>query len=164
MFAEALSGPEFWVAVAFVIVVAGLVWKGGPVITAMLDGRAAKIKDELEEARRLREEAQQMLAEYQRKQRDALKDAEQIVAAARAEAERAAEQAARDLEAAIERRERLAVEKIALAESKASAEVRNTAVDVAIAALRQLLAKELDPGRRSRLIDDAIAELPRRLH
>lgn len=164
MFAEALSGPEFWVAVAFVIVVAGLAWKGGPAITAMLDGRAAKIKDELEEARRLREEAQQMLAEYQRKQRDALKDAEQIVAAARAEAERAAEQAARDLEAAIERRERLAVEKIALAESKASAEVRNTAVDVAIAALRQLLAKELDPGRRSRLIDDAIAELPGRLH
>ena len=164
MFAEALSGPEFWVAVAFVIVVAGLAWKGAPVITAMLDGRAAKIKDELEEARRLREEAQQMLAEYQRKQRDALKDAEQIVAAARAEAERAAEQAVRDLEAAIERRERLAVEKIALAESKASAEVRNTAVDVAIAALRQLLAKELDAGRRSRLIDDAIAELPRRLH
>jgi len=105
-----------------------------------------------------------MLAEYQRKQRDALKEAEQIIAHARTEAERAAQQAQRDLEAAVERRQRLAIEKIALAESKAAAEVRNVAVDVAIAAVRQMLAEDLDATRRSKLIDDAIAALPPRLN
>jgi len=161
---DLLHDPEFWVLVSFVIVLAGLFRKAGPLITKSLDDRAAKIRAELEEAQKLRDEAQRMLAEYQRKQRDALKEAEEIVARARAEAERAAEQAARDLEAALERRKRLALEKIALAESKATAEVRNTAVDVAIAAVREILAKALDAPRKGRLIDDAIAELPRRLH
>ena len=164
MLAEIIGDAEFWVAVAFVIVVAGLVWKGGPMVNKMLDERALKIKAELDEAQRLREEAQRMLAEYQRKQRDALREAEQIVAQARREAEHVAEQGARDLAAALERRQRLALEKIALAESKAVAEVRNTAVDVAVAAARQILAQDLDPARRSRLIDDAIAQLPATLH
>ena len=164
MWEYVVEGPEFWVAVAFVIVVAGLIWKGGPMVTSMLDERAVKIKAELEEAQRLREDAQRTLAEYQRKQRDALKEAEQIVAQARAEAERAAKQAERDLEAALERRQRLAVEKVALAESKATTEVRNAAVDVAISAVRQMLAQQLDAQRRSKLIDEAIAELPQRLH
>jgi F-type H+-transporting ATPase subunit b len=161
---ELLHDPEFWVLVSFVIVLIGLLRKAGPLITKSLDDRAAKIKAELEEAQKLREEAQRMLAEYQRKQRDALKEAEEIVARARHEAERAAEQAARDLDAALERRKRLALEKIALAESKATAEVRNTAVDVAIAAVREILGKALDAPRKDRLIDDAIAELPQRLH
>ena len=161
---ELLHDHEFWVLVAFVIVLAGLFRKAGPLITKALDDRAAKIKAELEEAHKLRDEAQRMLAEYQRKQRDALKEAEEIVARARTEAERAAEQAARDLDAALERRKRLALEKIALAESKATAEVRNTAVDVAIAAVREILAKALDAQRKGKLIDDAIAELPQRLH
>jgi F-type H+-transporting ATPase subunit b len=164
MWEEIFVEAEFWVAVAFVIVVAGLIWKGRPMVTGMLDERAAKIRAELEEAQRLREDAQRTLAEYQRKQRDALKEAEQIVAQARAEAERTAQQAARDLEAALERRQRLAVEKIALAESKATTEVRNAAVDVAIAAVRQMLAQQLDAQHRSKLIDEAIAELPQRLH
>ena len=161
---ELLHDPEFWVLVSFVIVLAGLFRKAGPLITKALDDRATKIKGELEEAQKLRDEAQRMLAEYQRKQRDALKEAEEIVARARAEAERAAEQAARDLDAALERRKRLALEKIALAESKATAEVRNTAVDVAIAAVREILAKALDAPRKGKLIDEAIAELPQRLH
>jgi F-type H+-transporting ATPase subunit b len=161
---ELLHDPEFWVLVSFVIVLAGLFRKAGPLITKFLDDRATKIKAELEEAHKLRDEAQRMLAEYQRKQRDALKEAEEIVARARVEAERAGEQAARDLDAALERRKRLALEKIALAESKATAEVRNTAVDVAIAAVREILAKALDAPRKGKLIDEAIAELPQRLH
>jgi F-type H+-transporting ATPase subunit b len=161
---ELLHDPEFWVLVSFVIVLAGLFRKAGPLITKFLDDRATKIKAELEEAHKLRDEAQRMLAEYQRKQRDALKEAEEIVARARVEAERAGEQAARDLDAALERRKRLALEKIALAESKATAEVRNTAVDVAIAAVREILAKALDAPRKSKLIDEAITELPQRLH
>jgi F-type H+-transporting ATPase subunit b len=159
-----LHDPEFWVLVAFVITLVILVRKAGPVITKALDDRAGRIKAELDEAQKLREEAQRMLAEYQRKQRDALKEAEEIIAHARVEAERAAEQAARDLEAALERRKRLALEKIAMAESKAIAEVRNTAVDIAISAVREILARVLDAARKSKLIDEAIAELPQRLH
>jgi F-type H+-transporting ATPase subunit b len=159
-----LHDPEFWVLVAFAIAVGGLARKVGPIIAKALDDRAARIKAELEEAQRLREEAQRMLADYQRKQRDALKEAEEIIAHARIEAERAAEQAARDLETALERRKRLALEKIALAESKATADVRNIAVDIAISAVREILAKVLDGSRKSKLIDEAIAELPQRLH
>ena len=155
---------EFWVAVAFVIVVGGLVWKGRGALIQALDERAAKIAADLDEARRLHEEAKERLAEYQRKQRDALKEAEAIVAQAKAEAERIAAQAARDLDAAIERRRRLAVEKIALEESKALDEVRSAAVDLAITALRRALADDLDAQRRSALIDEAIAGLPSSLH
>lgn len=155
---------EFWVLVAFVIAIAYLVYKAKDIVTGTLDQRAVKIKSELDEAQRLREEAQSKLAEYQRKQRDALKEAEGIVAQARIEAERAAQQGARDLEAAIERRKRLAVEKIALTEAKAVAEVRNMAVDLAIAALRHSLAHDLDAQHRGALIDDAIAGLPPTLH
>jgi F-type H+-transporting ATPase subunit b len=158
------ADPEFWVLVAFVIAIAYLVYKASPVLTRSLDDRAAKIKAELEEAQRLREEAQRTLAEYQRKQRDALKEAEEIIAHARAEAERAAQQAARDLETALERRQRLALDKIALEEAKATAEVRNTAVDLAVAAVGRMLAEDLDPARRNALIDQAIAALPQRLH
>ena len=161
---EFMRDAEFWVAVAFVIVIAGLFYKLRGTATTALDERAAKIKAELDEARRLRDEAQSKLAEYQRKQRDALKEAEGIVAHAKVEAERVAAQAARDLEAAIERRKRLALEKIALTETKALAEVRNLAVDLAIAALRRVLAQDLDAPRRSTLIDDAIAGLPPTLH
>jgi F-type H+-transporting ATPase subunit b len=162
--AEIIGDPEFWVAVAFAIVIAGLVWKATPMASKLLDDRALKIKAELDEATRLREEAQRMLADYQLKQRDALKEAERIIAQARREAENAAAQGERDLAAALDRRQRLALEKIALAESKATAEVRNTAVDVAIAAVRHIVAEALDSSRKSKLIDDAIADLPRRLN
>ncbi len=161
---ELIHDPEFWVLIAFLVALAVLIYKAAPMVSGTLDGRAAKIKNELDEAQKLREEAQRTLAEYQRKQRDALQEAEAIVAHARVEAERAAQQAARDLEAALERRQRLAVEKIALAESKATAEVRNVAVDVAIGAVRQVLAQQLDPARRAALIDGAIAELQQKLH
>jgi F-type H+-transporting ATPase subunit b len=164
MLHELVSGGEFWVAIAFLIALGGVIWKASPTVTGALDSRAAKIKTELDEAQRLREEAQRMLGEYQRKQRDALKEAEHIIAAATAEAERSAAEAARELEAALKRRQALALEKIALEEAKATQEVRNTAVDVAIAAVRQMLAQALDQPRKAKLIDDAIAELPQLLH
>lgn len=164
MLHEIIGDPEFWVAIAVIIAIAGVVWKTSPLIGKALDDRAGKIRAELDEARRLREDAQRLLADYQRKQRDGLKEAEQIVALAKSEAERAAAEAARELAAALERRQAQALEKIALAESKAVAEVRHIVVDVAVAAVRRMLAQELDAGRRSRLIDDAIAELPQLLH
>ncbi|MBX6367905.1 MAG: F0F1 ATP synthase subunit B [Rhodospirillales bacterium] len=160
---EFLHDTHFWEAVAFVIAVA-LVWKkASSAITGALDERARKIREELDEARKLREEAQATLANYQRKQRDALKEAEEIIAHAKAEAERLGAQAAHDLEAAIQRRQRLAEEKIAQAEQKALAEVRAAAVDIAVAAARRVLAEEMG-ARGSKLIDEAIDSLPQRLH
>jgi F-type H+-transporting ATPase subunit b len=161
---ELFHDPEFWVLVAFVIVVVGGFIKIGPLIGTSLDARAARIKSELEEAQRLREDAQKTLAEYQLKQRDALKEAEAIIAHAKAEAERVGKQAAADLEAAIERRTRQAEEKIAQEESKALADVRNTAVDIAVAAARQIIAEQLDAKAGGALIDQAISALPQRLH
>ena len=161
---EIFRDPEFWVLVAFVIVIVGGIVKVGPVIGKSLDERAQRIKSELDEAQRLREDAQRALAEYQRKQRDALKEAEAIIAHAKAEAERIGRQAAQDLEAALERRTRQAEEKIAQEEAKALADVRNTAVDIAIAAARQIIAEQLDGKAGGALIDQAIAALPQRLH
>jgi F-type H+-transporting ATPase subunit b len=161
---EFMLESEFWVLIAFVIAMGYLVYKAKGIVTGALDSRAVKIKAELDEARRLRDEAQAKLAEFQRKQRDALKEAEGIIAQAKTEAERVAAQGARDLEAAIERRKRMAVEKIALTESKALDEVKSMAVDLAIAALRHVLAEDLDAARRSALIDEAIAGLPPTLH
>jgi F-type H+-transporting ATPase subunit b len=147
-----------------VIAFAFLVWKASPVIMRMLDSRAARIKADLEEAAKLRNDARRTLGEFQQRQRDALKEAEGIVAQAKLEAERVALAAERDLAAALERRQQQAVEKISLAEAKALAEVRNHAVDVAIAAVRRILADDLPAARKGTLIDEAIADLSERLN
>lgn len=160
---QLLEAPEFWVFVAFVIFVA-LVWrKALGFIGGALDARALRIKKQLEEAQALREEAQHLLAEYQRKQRDAVKEAEEILARAREEAERLRQESQAALEAAVRRRERMAMDKIAQAEAQALAEVRNRAVDLAVLATRRLLAEGLDGQRRAALLDAAIAEIERKL-
>ena len=161
---ELLHQSEFWVLIAFLIALAVLVWKVTPIITKTLDTRTAKIKADLDEAARLRDEARRTLAEFQQKQRDALVEAEGIVAQAKIEAQRVAQQAERDLALALERRQKQALEKIAMAETKAIAEVRNQAVDVAIAAVRRILADDLSAARKGTLVDDAIADLSRRLN
>ncbi len=158
------SMPETWVAIAFLIVV-GFAFK--PVfrgITAGLDMRREKIRARIEDAQRLREEAQDLLATYQRKQRDALKEAEEIIEHAKAEAQRMSEQAARDLEETLKRREQQAMDRIAQAEARAMREVRNAAVDVAMAATKKLIGENLSAGQSTQLIDDAIAQLQGKLH
>ncbi|MEE8246549.1 MAG: F0F1 ATP synthase subunit B, partial [Alphaproteobacteria bacterium] len=132
---------SFWVAVAFVLFVALIAKRGYKFITEGLDKRAGRIKTELDEAVRLREEALALLAGYQRKQRDAVRDAEEIVERAKREAARIAAQAEEDLAAALERRTRVAEVKISQAEAQALAEVRNQAVDMTLAATRRLLAE-----------------------
>jgi F-type H+-transporting ATPase subunit b len=158
-----LHEAEFWVLVAAVIFVAAVGRRVARLITGGLDARAARIRAELDEARRLREEAERLLAEYRGKEREAAAEAEAIVAHAKAEAERIAAQAARDLEAALERRQRMAEERIGQAEAKALAEVRGAAIDVAIAAARKVIAAGIDQRRGSSLIDEAITALPQRL-
>lgn len=158
------ASPELWVAVALLIFIA-IVWRpAGRMIGGSLDARAARIRKELEDAARLREEAQALLAQYQRKHRDAMNQADEIIAAARAEADRIAKQSARDLETTLARREKLALQRIEQAEQQAAAEVRAAAVDVAIAATEKLLAEKLDAGRADALVDQAIRELPGKLH
>ena len=155
--------PEFWVLVAGVIFVI-VVWKpAGRALGGGLDARATRIRSELDEARRLREEAEQLVAEYHSKQQQAIADAEAIMAEAKAEAERVAAQAARDLEQQLARRQRMAEERIEQAEAKALDEVRSVAIDVAIAAAREVIAGEIDEQRGSRLLDEEIVTLPQRL-
>ena len=164
MIREIFHDPELAVAVAFVIAIVLVSRRVWQTLAEMLDARAAKIKVELDEAQKLKDDAQKTLGQFQRKQRDALQEAEAIVAHAREEAARLAERANRELEAAIERRQRLAVEKIALAEAKALAEVRGAAVDIAMSAARRVIAERLGDAQGQALVDRAIAELPQRLN
>ncbi|HKU99717.1 MAG TPA: ATP F0F1 synthase subunit B [Vineibacter sp.] len=159
-----LQSPEFWVAVAFVIFVALMVWKVRKTLTDMLDARADRIRKQIDEAETLRREAQDLLADYQRKQSEAYKEADGIIAQAKAEAERMKVKAEAELEAAIKLRERQALDRIAHAEAQAAADVRNAAVAAAISATRALMQERLAAGQGGELIDQAIAELPKRLH
>lgn len=163
MIGQLLNDHHFWVLVSMAIF-AVLVWKpASRAIAGALDQRAARISGELDEARKLREEAEQLLADYQRQEREAVTQAEAIIAHAREEAERIAAQAAGDLEQSLARRQRLAEERIAQAESRALDEIRSVAVDTAIAAARDVIAAEFDERRGGALLDDAIAALPQRL-
>lgn len=159
-----LQSAEFWVLIAFLILVGAVAKKVWAALTAGLDARAGRIKSHLDEAEKLREDAQSLLAEYQRKQHAAAEEAAGIVAQAKAEAERIREQAEVDLEQALKRREQQAIEKIAQAEAEALGEVRNQAVDLAMAASRRLLADNIDEGKAARLVDEAIKDLSGRLH
>ena len=158
------NDPTLWVAVGFFIFVAAVFKVAKKTITGALDGRSEDIRNSLDQAAGLREEAQQLLAEYQRKQRDAVKETEQMLAHARAEAERMAKEGAEKLEEALKRREQLAVEKIAQAETDAIREVRAISVDVAVAATRSLIASNMDAGKSGAMVDEAISDLSKKLH
>ena len=154
----------FWVGAAFVLFVGILFYLKVPgMLTSALDERAKKISDDLDQARELREEAQVLLATYQRKQRDALKEAEEIIAHAKEEAMREAEQAEKKLEEAVARRQQAALNKIALAEVQAENEVRDTAIEIAIAAATAVVAQQVQGDRADALVDTAIQDLRRHL-
>lgn len=156
--------PTFWVAVGFVIFLAAIAkpaWRG---FTAGLDARAERIRESLDEAAKLREEAQHLLAEYQRKQRTAARECDEIIGNAETLAERLATEAADKIEAALKRRGQLAIDKIAQAEAEALQQVRNTTVEVAIAATRTILEQRVDAETGKALVDRTIAELAAKLH
>jgi F-type H+-transporting ATPase subunit b len=162
---EILRDPEVWVALGFFIIVGIFLWQRVPAFLAgHLDQRAAAIAKELDEAKRLREEAATLLADYKRKAASAEKEAESIVTEAKAEAERFAVEARAQLTAQIERRARQAQEKIAQAEAQATAEIRALAADAATAAAEKIIAARIDEKRAGTLIEQSIKELPAKLN
>lgn len=161
MFAD----PELWVAVAFFIFVGLVVYMKLPgKLASQLDARSDRIRGELEEAKRLREEAQALYAEYQRKAEEAVQEADRIVEHAREEADRTAEKMRTDMESSLERRKAHAEAKIAQAEQQAIEEVRNRAVDIATLAAARILQEEMKGDAGSRLIDDSIGKIGAHLH
>ncbi len=153
-------GATFWVGVSFVIFVGLMIYfKVHKMLIGGLDQRSERIKQQLDDAQRLREEAQALLASYERKQRDAVKDAEAMLEHARVEAQREGEQAEARLAEMLTRREALALEKIALAEAQAEQEIRELAIEAAIAAARRVIVEELNDERAGALVDGAIGEL-----
>lgn len=160
-----LYAPEFWVAMAFLAFVGLLLKMGVPrLITTALDDRAALIRKELDEARRLRDEAQDLLADYQRKQRAADDEAKAIIEQARREAEAIKAESARNLKESLERRTRVAEEKIARAEAQAVSEVRAAAVDLAMKASERLIGTRMTADQGSALVEQSIKDLKTRLN
>jgi F-type H+-transporting ATPase subunit b len=155
-----MMDTTFWVAVSFFLFIALILYLAVPRrIIAALDKRAADIKQELEEARRLREEAQSILADYQRKQRDAEKEGAEIVAMAEREARAYAEETRAAFEEMLKRRMAQADSKIARAESEAIAEVRNRAVDASIQAAELIIPEVLTKKKTAALLDDSLRAL-----
>jgi F-type H+-transporting ATPase subunit b len=156
---------EFWVAIAFVVfLLIILYYKVPSLITKALDDRANTIRKDLDEARRLREEAEKLLADYQEKHRNAGQEAQSIVDLARAEAQAFAQQTRASLQDSIERRTKLAEEKIVRAEAQAIDEVRATAVEVAVAAAERILRAKATSASGAALIDQGIRDLKGRLN
>jgi len=159
------ASTTFWVAASTTVFVAGILWKKvHHKIGEMLDARSDEIRKQIEEAKALRLEAEQMLLEYQRKQRDAEKEAVDMVAQAQDDAKLMADAAKSDIADLIERRGRAAEDKIAQAEVAAIKEVQAVAVNVAVEAASTVLADALKGKGGKALTDAAIAEMEDKLH
>lgn len=160
-----LNNTDIVVAIGFAIFVGILLYFRVPaLIVGKLDTRAERIKAELEEARALREEAQGLLAGFERKQKEVKGQAEEIVAAARAEAERAAERAKEDIRKTVARRLQSATDQIEAAERAAIRQIKDRAVSVAVAAAADVIRKDLGASDADALIDAAISEAGAKLH
>ncbi len=160
-----LYDPETWVAVSFLILMGVLGYAGAhKMILGGLDARSAAIQAELDEARRLKEEAQALLAAYQKKQREAEQEAAGIIAGAQAEAERLAVEAKAKMEEFIARRTKMAEAKIAQAEVQALADVRAAAADAAVTAAEKILTQSVRGTIADRLIEQGIADVKTKLN
>jgi len=157
--------PEFWVAVAFVILMVLFGYLGiHRTVLRTLDHRSERIKAELDDARRLKEEAAKLLAEYQARRTSAEREAEEIIASARAEAERIAAEAKTKMEDFVARRTKTAESKIALAEAQALADVRAAAADAAVAAASTILSQSVKGEVADELLAKGIAEVRAKLN
>jgi F-type H+-transporting ATPase subunit b len=160
-----LGNTDFVVTIAFAIFVGILLYKKVPsLVSEMLDKRANSIKAELDEAKALREEAQSLLATYERKQKEVQEQADRIVTAAKEEAATAAAAAKEDIAKSITRRLAAAEDQIKSAEASAIKDVRDQAIVVAIAVAREVVASQMDPKAAGAMIDDSIATVGEKLH
>jgi len=159
------QNPEFWVAVGLLIVVGIFLRVRVPAMLAkFLDERSAAIAGELDEAKRLREEAAGVLASYVQKAAQAESEVSAIIADAKAEAERFAKEMRAQLRAQIDRRAQMAKEKIEQAEAAALAEIRAIAADRAAGAAEKLIAARMDEPRSAALVQDSLKDLPDKLN
>ena len=159
------ADPTFWVAGSFVVFVGGLLYKGvHKKIAGTLDEKLDAIRAQIDEAKALRAEAENMVIEYQRKQRDAEQEAADMVVRAKEDAKIMADAAKADLADLMRRRERSAEEKIAQAEANAIKEVKAAAVTVAVEAATTVLVGAMKGKAGAALVDDAIAEVEKKLH
>jgi F-type H+-transporting ATPase subunit b len=161
MFAE----PEFWVAVSFVILMGVFAYAGvHKTVLKALDHRAERIKAELDDAKRLKDEAAKVLADYKARRASAEAEAQEIVASAKAEAERIAAEAKTKMEDFVARRTKTAESKIALAEAQALADVRAAAADAAVAAASTILSQTVKGGVADDLLAKGIADVRQKLN
>lgn len=162
---DATSLATMWATIALLIFVAIMLYIKVPaMVSKSLDKRAERIRGELDDARRLREEAQSLLAEYQKKRKEAEQEAAEIVEAARREAAMLAEEAHKRTEDYVARRTTLAEQKIGQAEREAIAEVRSSAVDLAVEAARQVLAAKVDGKAGAELFKASLNEVKAKLN
>jgi len=160
-----LHNTEIVVGIGFLIFVGILIYYRVPqLIGQKLDERALRIKAELDEARALRDEAQALLASYEKRRREVTELVEEIKVAARAEADRAAITAEEDIKASVARRMQTAIEQIAAAEQAAVRQIRDEAVNVAVAAAGDVLRARAKAEDANRLIEAAIKEVGEKLH
>lgn len=160
-----LWNTNFVVLLAFLVFIGIIVWAKAPAkVGGMLDGRAAQIKAELDEAKALREEARALLSSYEKKQKDVAEQSARIVASAREEAQNAATQAKADLKVAIARRVAAAEDQIAAAEAQAIRAVRERAIAVAVSAAGEVLGKQMTAEGAAASIDAAIEQVAAKLH
>ena len=157
---ELLQDPMFAYTVAFVIFL-GLAFRyGRSAFIAWVDGEIAKVRAQLDEAQKLRTEAETTLAEYKARQAAAIAEADQLVRNAKEEAVRLQAQAEADLKASLARQEQQAVARIRMAEAAALSEVRQRGIGLAMSSARQVLEAKLQGDAAAKLIDQAIADLP----
>jgi len=162
---EFIYEPEFWVAVSFFLFVGLVLYLGvHKKIATALDARSAMIAKELDEARRLREEAEKVLADYKRKQSEVVTETKNIVDLAVREAEALATETRKSVKEHFDRRIKLAEDKIARAEQDAVREVRSVAVDAAVAAAQSLIAQNLTADRAGKLVSESIDTLKSKLN
>lgn len=160
-----LQDPTFFVLLAFLIVM-GLFWRAGvhKMLAKGLDKRSQDIADELDRARALRDEAQELLAKYQRRQREAEDEAAGVIEQAKKDALRITADARTKIEEQLGRRAKAAEEKIARAEAQAISEMRGATADIAIEAAREIIRVRMDQGAQAALAERAIDELRTKLH
>lgn len=161
---EMAQEPAFWVTVSFVaffLLSGKTLWK---IFTSALDKRSAQIQSELEEAMRLRTEAQEILATYQSKQKEALQEADRILQQTKADAQAMAAKAEAELKDTLEKRKSLAMSRIAQAEAKAVQTVQQHVVDIAVSAAKIVVTEQISAGHAQEMLKLATSDIEKKLH